>query len=147
MLRRLYEGPANEGRQERPTGVSLIAVLCFVSALLVAYYSLSALFALAGGAAGTDNGGALTQMVFGAGLTALLLTIASGLWRLKPWAKWLAVGSLIVAVVVIAADALARYGLGSGLSTALSLSLSRSIAPLGMALYLLHPSIAKAFRM
>jgi len=121
--------------------VAIIAVLSLISALLVAYYAAGAMVALLGGA----NDGALAQLIGGAALVVLLLAVAGGLWRLKRWAKWLAAGSLVVAVVVIAVDALVRYGWGDGLSTAFSLILSRSIAPLGMALYLLHPSIAKAF--
>lgn len=141
MLRRLYEGSPADGRRERPVGVVIIAALSLVSALLVAYYALGALVALFDGA----PGGALVQLVGGVALGVLLVTIASGLWRLKRWAQWLAASSMVVAVVVLAVDALARYGFGNGLSTAMSLILSRSIAPLGMALYLVHPSISKFF--
>ena len=111
MLRRLYEGAATESRPGRPVGVAIIAVLSLISALLVAYYALGGLYAFASGATNIDTTAVLMQLILGAALVALLIAIAVGLWRLKRWAKWLSVASLVAAVVVITVDALARYGL------------------------------------
>ncbi len=101
---------------ERPTGVSILAVLCFIGAV---FYVLAALVLLVGGAALSHVSGMKASMgallaglgalggVIVLGFAVLQVAVGYGLWRLLNWARivlivFIALGLLSAAAGVFA---------------------------------------------
>ncbi len=123
----------------RPVGVLLIALLCIFAAILVA---LNMVFRVL-----EPNGIAdiLTQGPLGYALSVLLavffLATGIGLLQLRPWGRYLGLAFFGLSIVTSGLDSFTRYPL----RTALMLSVIRSLMPIALLLYLLHPSIRPAF--
>ena len=135
-------GPANNAdapARTRPVGVLLIALLCIFAAILVA---LNMVFRVL-----EPNGIAdiLTQGPFGYALSVLLaaffLATGIGLLRLRPWGRYLGLAFFGLSIVTSGLDSFTRYPA----RTALMLTFIRSLMPIALLLYLLHPSIRPAF--
>ncbi|HEX6880574.1 MAG TPA: hypothetical protein VF135_09430 [Terriglobales bacterium] len=141
---------------QRPTGVTVIAVINFIGAGLLVFGALAAFFggafigAIIGGGASHSGMGAGMGMLIGGVLGAVLLVFAAisgvvgwGLWGLKEWAR-------IVQIVFAALAVLFRT-----LSLLLALSQGRIFGlPLALVLlaynawviwYLIQPHVRVAF--
>ncbi|MDP9311977.1 MAG: hypothetical protein M3R24_14015 [Chloroflexota bacterium] len=133
------ENAAGEAAATRPVGVLLIALLCFFAAILVV---LNMVFRVL-----EPNGIAdvLTQGPLGFALSVLLaaffLTTGIGLLQLRPWGRYLGLAFVGLSIVTSGLDSFTRYPP----RTALMLSFIRSLLPIALLLYLLHPSIRPAF--
>lgn len=123
----------------RPVGVLLIAQLCIFAAILVA---LNMVFRVL-----EPNGIAdiLTQGPLGYALSVLLTVffLATGisLLQLRPLGRYLGLAFFGLSIVTSGLDSFTRYPP----RTALMLSVIRSLLPIALLLYLLHPSIRPAF--
>ena len=96
---------------QRPTGVTILAVLCFIGTVLALLAALGSFFV--GGIGMTGMGGQATGMagtmaMFGAFAGVVMLTLAVlylliglGLWKLRSWGRMLAI--IVVAVGMVAA--------------------------------------------
>jgi hypothetical protein len=130
----------NETVASRPVGVLLIAGLCFFAALLV---SVNVFFNVL-----EPDGisGILTRGPLGFGISLLLaaffVATGVGLWRFREWGRYCAVAFVATSIVTSGIDSFARYPA----QTALMLTFIRSLLPIALLLYLLHPSIRPAFR-
>lgn len=130
----------NETLPGRPVGVMLIAGLCLFSALLVS----ANLFFNVLEPDGVSR--ILTQGPLGFGislvLVAFFLATAIGLLRLHEWGRYLAVTFLCLSIVTSGIDSFSRFPS----QAALMLAFIRSLLPIALLLYLLHPGIRPAFR-
>lgn len=142
-MKNLY-GPAHSQPSEsgRPVGVMLIAILCFIGAVIVIVYGTQALLVLRDPGSAEDAASARALLPIAIGLLPLLLALGTGLWRLRNWARYLSVGFLALGIVLVFVDAFLRYSLTTGVS----LAVTRSLVPTAMIIYLLHPMTAAAFR-
>ncbi len=96
---------------QRPTGVTILAVLSFIGAVLALLVALGSFFmggmGLAGiGGQATGMGGTLAMLGAFAGvvmliLAALYLVVGFGLWKLRSWGRMLAI--ILVALGMLAA--------------------------------------------
>jgi len=80
--------------RKRPLGITLIAILLFISAVIEIIGGLSSVI-------GTTPTGTLSDVLLGwfpLALGVIELVLAWGLWTLKPWAYW---GTLVVEIVNI----------------------------------------------
>lgn len=138
-MRQFYQSDTSS-RSGRPVGVLLIALLCFVAIPVVIVFIAATLPEFLDGS-GLNRGQAMLSLVLGVALVPLFSVTGVGLWRLRAWARWLAIGFLAVSIASIVIDALLRYPLSTGAIVALG----RGAIPTGLLLYLLHPSIGAAF--
>ncbi len=127
----------------RPTGVMLIALLCVVAVMVVGTYLVEAVLVLRDPGSPDDAAAARTTLALALGFMPLFLAMGIGLWRLKNWARLLAIGFLAVTIVSFFVSAVSRYPIGTGLL----LGLNRGLIPGAMLLYLLHPAIGAVFQM
>lgn len=141
MLRRLYESPPTEQAARRPVGVTVVALLCFLAVLVVSTYLVDAVLVLLNPGSASDAAAARTVALLASGFIPLFVVAGVGLWRRRQWGRYLVVVFLSFAVISFFADSLLRYPLRTGLI----LGLSRSIVPIAIMLYLLHPVISAAF--
>lgn len=127
--------------QQRPTGVTILAVLAVIGGLLGLCGSL-ALFGFGGLGAlsGEVKAGVTTFLFGGLGLVSSLLYLAFGFgaWMLKPWA-WLL--GMIGAGLSIASNVLS---LVTGNTTVISVLIGVAISGI-IIWYLLRPDIKAAF--
>lgn len=124
----------------RPIGVLLLTLLCLLTVVgIVVFVGLALL-----GAQQANVGVAtvLADLALPIALIPIFAVIGVGLWRLRRWGLYLAVGFLVIAVAAIVIDSLTRYTS----STGWRLALNRGIIPAVLIFYLLHPSIRAAFR-
>ena len=80
--------------RKRPLGITLIAILLFISAVIEIIGGLSSVI-------GTTPTGTLSDVLLGwfpLALGVIELVLAWGLWTLKPWAYW---GTLVAEIVII----------------------------------------------
>src|SRR5207249_5103171 len=80
--------------RKRPLGITLIAILLFISAVIEIIGGLSSVI-------GTPPTGTLSDVLLGwfpLILGVIELVLAWGLWTLKPWAYW---GTLLAEIVII----------------------------------------------
>ena len=80
--------------RKRPLGITLIAILLFISAVIEIIGGLSSVI-------GTTPSGTLSDVLLGwfpLALGVIELVLAWGLWTLKPWAYW---GTLVAEIVII----------------------------------------------
>jgi hypothetical protein len=81
-------------RRKRPLGITIIAILLFISAILELASGLSSVL-------GSPPTGTLSDVLLGwwpLAIGVIELVLAWGLWTLKPWAYW---GTLIAEIVNI----------------------------------------------
>lgn len=123
---------------QRPTGITILAVLAIIGGLLGLCWSLT-LFGVGGLGIGTRTGG-LGLAFGGLGLVSAILYLAFGFgaWTLKPWAWVLGIVGVAVAILSTVAGLIFR---ANGLIGAI-LSL---IVPVIILWYLLRPEIKQAF--
>ncbi len=80
--------------RKRPLGITIIAILLFISAVIEIIGGLSSVI-------GTTPTGTLSDVLLGwfpLAMGVIELVLAWGLWTLKPWAYW---GTLLVEIVNI----------------------------------------------
>jgi hypothetical protein len=80
--------------RKRPLGITIIAILLFISAVIEIIGGLSS-------AIGTTPTGTMSDVLLGwfpLAMGVIELVLAWGLWTLKPWAYW---GTLLVEIVNI----------------------------------------------
>jgi len=80
--------------RKRPLGITIIAILLFISAVIEIIGGISSVI-------GTPPTGTLSDVLLGwfpLALGVIELVLAWGLWTLKPWAYW---GTLVVEIVII----------------------------------------------
>jgi hypothetical protein len=134
---------------KRPTGITIIAIVYIVLAVLSLLWSglvfgLSGLGSLFGGLFGADNVSALGTSSAWSGflgiITALLqIVVAIGLLSMKKWAWFLALISVAFTVVQ------GIVGIFSSGPFALMCGILGLAIPAGILIYLLLPGIRKAF--
>ncbi len=126
--------------QQRPTGVTILAILAIIGGVLGLCGSLS-LFGLGGLAAvsGEVSTGAMTGLYGGLGLVSSLIYLAFGVgaWLLKPWAWILGV---IAAGLSVVSNVLSLVGGGTLIAAVIGL-----IIPVVILWYLFRPEIKAAF--
>ena len=79
---------------KRPFGITIIAILLFISAVIEIIGGISSVF-------GSTPTGTLSDVLLGwfpLILGVIELVLAWGLWTLKPWAYW---GTLVAEIVII----------------------------------------------
>ena len=136
-------GPRNDLTKtfpSRPVGVMLIAGLCFFSALLVSvnlFFNVLEPDGVSGFLTRGPLGFAISLL-----LAAFFLATTVGLLRLQGWGRYLAVAFLGLSIVTSGIDSFARYPP----QAALMLAFIRSLLPIALLLYLLHPGIRPAFK-
>ena len=81
--------------RKRPLGITIIAILLFISAVIEIIGGLSSLL---GGNLPTGTPSQVLLGWFPLILGVIELVLAWGLWTLKPWAYW---GTLIVEIIII----------------------------------------------
>jgi hypothetical protein len=135
--------------QQRPTGITLLALIYIALAILSLLWSLfvfgfggvTATFGTLFGAqnvatSGVNNVASGTLGI----LTAVVeLIVAFGLWKLRPWAWLLAIAALGLNVIG------GVLGMFSGGLWTLCCGLFGLIIPAGILIYLLRPEVRKAF--
>lgn len=127
----------------RPVGVTLVAIMFLFYAVVVGVNAFTAsqalglpeLSALARSDARLDMILSLVQLPF-------YIVTAIGVWRLQPWGRYLALLFLALNIARFVVEAFSFPTLTYGLLAALS----RSIIPITIMLYLLHPMIRPVFR-
>jgi hypothetical protein len=134
---------------KRPTGITIIAIVYIVLAVLSLLWSglvfgLGGLGSLFGGLFGADNVAALGTSSAWSGflgiITALLqIVVAIGLLSMKKWAWFLALISVAFTVVQ------GIVGIFSSGPFALMCGILGLAIPVGILIYLLLPGIRKAF--
>ncbi len=135
--------------QNRPTGITLLAFIYIVLAVLSLLWSLfvfgfggvTATFGTLFGAQNMASSGVnnVISGTLGIVTAVVQLIVAVGLWKLRPWAWLLA----IVAVgLSVASGVLGMFG--GGLWT-LCCGLFGLIIPVGILIYLLRPEVRRAF--
>lgn len=80
--------------RKRPLGITIIAILLFISAIIEIVGGISSV-------AGSPSAGTTNDVLLGwfpLVLGIIELVLAWGLWTLKPWAYW---GTLIAEIVII----------------------------------------------
>jgi hypothetical protein len=80
--------------RKRPLGITIIAILLFISAVIEIIGGLSSLI-------GSPPTGTISDVLLGwfpLILGVIELVLAWGLWTLKPWAYW---GTLVVEIIII----------------------------------------------
>jgi len=80
--------------RKRPLGITIIAILLFISAVIEIIGGISSVI-------GSTPTGTLSNVLLGwfpLVLGVIELVLAWGLWTLKPWAYW---GTLVVEIVII----------------------------------------------
>ena len=80
--------------RKRPLGITIIAILLFISAVIEIIGGLSSVI-------GTTPTGTMSDVLLGwfpLAMGVIELVLAWGLWTLKPWAYW---GTLLVEIVII----------------------------------------------
>ena len=80
--------------RKRPLGITLIAILLFISAVIEIIGGISSVI-------GTTPTGTISDVLLGwfpLAMGVIELVLAWGLWTLKPWAYW---GTLVVEIVNI----------------------------------------------
>ena len=80
--------------RKRPLGITIIAILLFISAIIEIIGGLSSVI-------GAPPTGTLSDVLLGwfpLALGVIELVLAWGLWTLKPWAYW---GTLVAEIVII----------------------------------------------
>lgn len=129
--------------QGRPVGVALVAIMFLFYAVVVGFNAFIAFraFNLPGLSAVAHSDARLDLILSLAQLPFYIVT-AFGLWRLRQWGRYLALVFLALNIARFVVEAFAFPTLTYGLLAALS----RSIIPLTIMLYLLHPSIRPMFR-
>jgi hypothetical protein len=121
---------AYEPAPERPTGVTIIAVLSFLSAAL---YAVALLLLFGSGDADESGGVIFTSLI----QMAVGIIIGVGLWRLSLWAYYLAVAGYVLNIA---------FTLLSSLSTPITGStLIGLIIPVIALFYLTRPEVRGAF--
>ena len=83
-----------EAVRKRPFGITIIAILLFISAVIEIIGGLSSVI-------GTTPTGTMSDVLLGwfpLAMGVIELVLAWGLWTLKPWAYW---GTLLVEIVNI----------------------------------------------
>ena len=132
---------------QRPTGVTILAVLAAIGGVLgiLAGLALVGLGGLAGGLVGGAAGASIGGLAIVGGLVALVvgvaeLALAYGFWTLKPWAwRWGIV--LVVVQVVIAVLGVVGIVFSTDITSALI-----SVLISGVIIYYLNrPEIRAAF--
>jgi hypothetical protein len=81
-------------RRKRPLGITIIAILLFISAVIEIIGGISS----ATGTTPTGTTSAVLLEWFPLILGVIELVLAWGLWTLKPWAYW---GTLLVEILII----------------------------------------------
>jgi hypothetical protein len=134
---------------KRPTGITVLAVLYFILAVLSLLWSglvlgVGGLSSVLGGlfsAEGVEAFGMSTTWAGTVGITAAIvqLVVALGLLTMKKWAWALA----LVGVALTVVEGIA--GILSGGPLAITCGLLGLAIPLGILLYLLRPGVKQAF--
>ncbi|HXE76125.1 MAG TPA: DUF2127 domain-containing protein [Candidatus Xenobia bacterium] len=139
---------------ERPTGVTILAVLEFISAgalILIGLLLLvggGVLGAMSGGGEGSSFMGVLGALGAVAGIvlivvSAIPLLVGIGLWKLKNWARVLAIVFSGIGVVSN------LFGILGGVSTGEIVSVSSGVIGLGINVlilwYMFQPHVKQAF--
>jgi uncharacterized membrane protein (DUF2068 family) len=123
--------------------VAIIAVMFLVYGLVVAYNAVEAFRVMYNPAtSATIRSDARLALILALAQLPFYATTAVGLWRRKQWGRYFALMFLAINIVRFVADAFFFPTLTTGLLVALS----RSVIPIALLLYLLHPSIRPAFR-
>jgi len=81
-------------RRRRPLGITIIAILLFISAVIEIISGISSVI-------GSTPTGTISDVLLGwfpLVLGVIELVLAWGLWTLKPWAYW---GTLVVEILII----------------------------------------------
>lgn len=127
----------------RPVGAALIALMFLFYIVVTVYNAVDAFQGMnATGISAAARSDA--RWAFGFALVQLPFYAAAafGVWRLKRWGWYLALVFLAINIVRFVVEAFFFPSLAIGLLAALS----RSVIPLTIMLYLLHPSIRPIFR-
>lgn len=127
-------------QRERPTGVTILAVLAIIGGLFGLLAGVGLLF-LGGLGATVDGGlGALVMIIGGGILVVAVLELAFGFgaWTLKPWAWTLGVASQVLSLILAIASIVF---LGSSITS----QIVGIIISVAILYYLFTPPIKAAF--
>ena len=83
-------------RRKRPLGITIIAILLFISAVIEIIGGISSVI-------GTTPTGTISDVLLGwfpLVLGVIELVLAWGLWTLKPWAYWGTLGAEILIILI-----------------------------------------------
>ena len=134
---------------QRPTGVTILAILCFLGAALLVIASLA--FFMMGGAL-LSGGGGMGAMVAGLGaiggvvmllFAALYVAVGVGLWKLLNWARILAIVLVAIGLVFVVLGLLgsfAHFAIGRVLWNVIWAAIDVWIIT-----YLIRPNVRQAF--
>ena len=127
----------------RPKGISLIAALAFLAAL-VSMYTLIASGIMLSRASTEPALRAMWQGELVAAAVQLLMYSAMGLglWHLRTWGRYLAIGWYLVLIGQFLTQA---WSWNWTPDVALRSTLLRAVGPVAIIVYLLRPTVAAAF--
>ena len=127
----------------RPVGVGMIAAIALLTAGVFGLRIFGAIRVLSGSVPGVDPAAStvIPQLIVPLVLLPVCIATGVGLWRLKEWGRYLAIGCMVLAIVNLFVQSFSAPRLSVGLLNALSVSM----LPGAILLYLLHPSIRTAF--
>ena len=133
--------PATAGG--RPVGVAFIAAMFLFYVVVVAYNAFEAFHVMSSpGTSATIRSDARLALIAALAQLPFYAATAVGLWQRKQWGRYLALAFLVINIVRFVVEAFFFPTITAGLLVALS----RSVIPITIMLYLLHPSIRPAFR-
>ncbi len=126
----------------RPVGVAFIAIMFLVYVGVVAYNAFEAFQVMNDpGISAAIRADARTAFIFALAQLPFYAATAVGLWQRRQWGRYLALAFLAINIARFVVEAFFFPTLAAGLLVALS----RSVIPITLLLYLLHPSIRPAF--
>lgn len=134
--------PQPPGISSRPVGVALITIMFLFYAVVVGFNAFSAFRAFnLPGLSPTAHADAQFDLILSLVQLPFYIATAFGVWRLKQWGWYLALVFLALNVVRAVVESAVFPFPQSVLAT-----LSRSIIPVTIMLYLLHPMIRSVFQ-
>jgi hypothetical protein len=127
----------------RPVGVALIAIMFAFFVIIASSTGWSAFQALnSGRLSAASIAEARLDLILSLLAVPFCVVAAIGVWRQRRWGLYLALVFLVLTILRFVVEAFSFATLGYGLLAALS----RSVIPITIMLYLLHPSIRPVFR-
>jgi uncharacterized membrane protein (DUF2068 family) len=129
--------------QGRPVGAALVALMFLFYAIVVGFNAFTAFQALGTAElSAVARADARLDMILSLVQLPFYIVTAFGVWRLQQWGRYLALVFLALNIVRFVVEAFSFPTLTYGLLAALS----RSMIPITIMLYLLHPMIRSVFR-
>jgi hypothetical protein len=139
----------------RPLGVTIIAILTFFGASIVAFGAIAFLFVGVVGMSGADAGEpfsvAIAAMGAAGGTSLLILAaatayVAIGIWSLREWARIVSIATLALGIVATIFSVFSEMGyLGIPAVTLIVFHLAAMAAAVWTLSYLLRRSVKQAF--